>query len=123
MSKRLQRKYGLTPEALTAMRDAQGNRCAVCGDPLLPGVGTHIDHDHATGQIRGLLCQACNLCEGYARGSALRLRKLAAYIEHHAPKLFPKLNVPEVQKVPLIAGIDVLELLPLTDDPKLRNGR
>lgn len=84
---RFKRVYGLSHEALFAMRERQGNRCAVCRDALRPGRGTHIDHDHDTGQVRGLLCRACNLAEGNLRGSALRARRLAAYLEAHAPRL------------------------------------
>ena len=47
-----------------AIRDAlfilQGGRCAVCGDPQK----LVVDHDHATGLARGLLCRSCNCREG-----------------------------------------------------------
>jgi hypothetical protein len=41
----------------------------------------HIDHDHATGRMRGVLCHSCNVIEGLAQGSPERLRMLAAWIE------------------------------------------
>ena len=50
-------------------------------DALRPGRGTHVDHDHATGRVRGLLCSDCNLAEGFVRSSASRARMLAAYLD------------------------------------------
>src|SRR5215207_4269801 len=50
------RKYKLTQEELTALREAQQDSCGICGNPE----PEHLDHDHATGRIRKLLCQRCN---------------------------------------------------------------
>ena len=60
------RKYGLTTEQHTRMLDNQGGLCAICCKPLVPGRGTHIDHDHKTGKVRGLLCNKCNPLLGAA---------------------------------------------------------
>ena len=51
------RRYGLSLEELRAMLARQGNACAICRKA---GVGLHIDHCHATGKVRGLLCRKCN---------------------------------------------------------------
>lgn len=52
--------------------------CEVCGSQFgLNG----IDHNHNTGQIRGVLCQGCNLALGGVRDSPDILRKLAIYLE------------------------------------------
>jgi hypothetical protein len=61
------RVYGLKPEDLTAMRAAQRNACGVCGKKMTSGSGwqhEHIDHDHETGVVRGLLCGPCNTTVG-----------------------------------------------------------
>src|SRR6266498_598017 len=61
------RKYGLTPEEFEQLLASQGGRCAVCrsADPQTPKRGTWcVDHDHVTGQIRGLLCNLCNRAIG-----------------------------------------------------------
>lgn len=63
--KQLQRKrvlaqYGLTPETYDALFVSQGNVCAVCGVDKPSGHGWHIDHDHVTGAVRGILCSRCN---------------------------------------------------------------
>ena len=80
----MRRMYGLEPEQIQAMRDAQGDLCAICkrvhvgrGDRL------HIDHDHVTGKIRGLLCANCNTMLGLAGDDLDRLRAAAAYIRRH----------------------------------------
>lgn len=81
------RRYGLTLEDYENILSAQGGVCAACGEPEL--VATYrgkprplaIDHDHATGHIRGLLCSSCNVALGYARECPKRLRALAVYIE------------------------------------------
>ena len=52
----LKRKYGLTLEEYDAMLEAQGGVCAICGEPRPEERTLHVDHDHETGAIRGLLC-------------------------------------------------------------------
>ena len=55
----LRRRYGITAEQYDAMLAAQEGRCALCG--RRPGrVRLALDHDHATGEARGLLCSTCN---------------------------------------------------------------
>lgn len=81
--------YGLTVEQWQAMVDAQGNRCAICGSPPVPGSGPatkrlHVDHDHRTGKNRALLCNACNRALGYFRDDRDRLLAAARYLEEHA---------------------------------------
>lgn len=49
--------------ATRLIREWQQGRCAVCGGARCDEV---LDHDHATGLIRGRLCQSCNLLEGFA---------------------------------------------------------
>jgi hypothetical protein len=80
-------EYGLTLDGFWKLHKRQGGRCAACGEPLMPGRGTHIDHDHYTKRVRGLLCQRCNLCAGWSGDSPLRLRKVALYLERNAPTL------------------------------------
>lgn len=85
------RSYGLTEHGYAAMVAAQQGRCAICGttDPVVVRRnGRHvrdwaIDHCHDTGQVRGLLCQACNLAIGQMGDDPRRLRSAADYIETH----------------------------------------
>ncbi len=56
----LKRKYGLSLEQYETMLISQEGGCAICGTPPRDGVPLHVDHDHKTGRIRGLLCFTCN---------------------------------------------------------------
>jgi Recombination endonuclease VII len=50
---------GITDVEYGAMLRVQGGGCAICGaKPKTRRL--HVDHDHATGQVRGLLCHRCN---------------------------------------------------------------
>jgi hypothetical protein len=54
--------YSLNGADLDALYDQQRGRCAICGvqGPKAGKNGLYIDHDHATGERRGLLCRDCN---------------------------------------------------------------
>ncbi|MGH7146723.1 MAG: endonuclease VII domain-containing protein [Nitrospiraceae bacterium] len=68
--------------------DEQAGKCAICGMPLDPRTAegcvpkkAHLDHDHHTGQIRGVLCPRCNLGIGHFDENPSRLRTAAVYLE------------------------------------------
>lgn len=78
----LRSKYGMTLEEFDLMRNAQGNKCALCGGDV--GLGTlAVDHDHETGKIRGLLHPRCNIAIGLLDDSPTVCRKAADYLETH----------------------------------------
>jgi hypothetical protein len=71
----MRHKYRLSIEQYDAMFQEQNGLCAICGGPPRVGMNKklHIDHDHATGKVRGLLCMHCNhsierveKCQGWA---------------------------------------------------------
>lgn len=76
-------KYGITDHQYRTMVAGQGGVCAACGNPPRNGKGRrlHVDHDHATGVIRGLLCMGCNIAIGQAKENPARLRAMADYLE------------------------------------------
>ncbi|MCA1841085.1 MAG: endonuclease VII domain-containing protein [Actinobacteria bacterium] len=74
----LKHKYGMTPESYTVMLEDQGGRCAICC--TLPNRFV-VDHNHANGKIRGILCDTCNRALGLLKDNADVLRKAAAYVD------------------------------------------
>lgn len=79
----LKRYYGMTLEDYNAMLSRQSGRCAACGKaPPVGGKRLYVDHDHATGNVRGLLCQHCNSAIGFAGDDVSVLRSLISYLEN-----------------------------------------
>jgi len=69
----LKAQYGLTPHEADALLSLG---CRVCGNEA-----THIDHDHATGAVRGALCSNCNTGIGLFQDSPDLMRTAAEYLE------------------------------------------
>jgi hypothetical protein len=76
----LQRKYGIGIADYDKMLADQNGVCAICGEPPAVGKNLHVDHDHATGKVRGLLCGRCNPAIGNMRDERSRLHKAAEYL-------------------------------------------
>lgn len=78
----LRDKYGMSLTEYDAMLVSQENCCAICASPY-PGVNFSVfpvDHDHATGEVRGLLCNDCNLGLQRFKDSPELLMTAAAYL-------------------------------------------
>lgn len=58
--KRSQKVYGLAPGQYDLLLAAQDGRCAICRIATGKARRLSVDHDHATGEVRGLLCTNCN---------------------------------------------------------------
>lgn len=71
-------RYGLTLEDFDRMFAEQDGRCAACDGRSEKRL--HIDHDHSTGRIRGLLCENCNLGIGKFKDDPERLESAARYL-------------------------------------------
>ena len=73
--------YGITIEDYDRMLAEQGGKCAICPrtNPVNGG-RFHVDHDHNTGKIRGLLCSNCNTSIGLAQDNPEILISAAHYI-------------------------------------------
>lgn len=80
---RRKHKYGLTDEAYQALLKKQRGGCAICGGQSKHPKKTTlcVDHDHATGRVRGLLCDVCNQAVGLFQDSPKLIRKAALYLE------------------------------------------
>ncbi|HEX6472390.1 MAG TPA: endonuclease domain-containing protein, partial [Streptosporangiaceae bacterium] len=73
----LMRRYGLTADAVAERQMVQLDRCLICRREAT----LHVDHDHATGKVRGLLCFNCNNGLGQFRDDPERLRRAADYLD------------------------------------------
>lgn len=78
--------YGLTIEEYEQIAEAQGHRCAICGEretTLRNGKLQRlaVDHCHTIGRVRGLLCNTCNRAIGLFRDNVETLRKAIDYLE------------------------------------------
>lgn len=73
--------FGIDLDEYDLILSAQDGRCAICnGVPRTRRLS--VDHNHRTGEIRGLLCSRCNhKLLGSANDSADRLRKAADYLD------------------------------------------
>ncbi len=80
--KQLGAKYGITAEEVRALR--MRPFCDACGEPFEEGthglMTRHIDHDHETGRVRGVLHHRCNTSLGLLRDDPLLLAKLVGYL-------------------------------------------
>jgi hypothetical protein len=75
----LKRRYGITAVEADAMLAAQGGLCAICKT----APANHVDHDHATGAVRALLCFNCNGGLGQFKDDPHVLRAAAEYVQFH----------------------------------------
>ena len=80
--------HGCTPEAYAAMWAEQDGKCASCGRAETGRYkgklkSLAVDHDHATGRIRALLCQGCNKGIGSFGHDPDRLRAAVIYLLCH----------------------------------------
>lgn len=84
---RLSKLFGLTPEEYDEKLANQGGKCAICGREEFGVSGIHrtprrmaVDHNHSTGQVRGLLCHQCNSALGLFQEDPVLLDKAKEYL-------------------------------------------
>lgn len=70
------KKYGLTKEEFEGLLERSKGKCEICGVDE-----QHIDHDHETGEVRGILCNNCNNGLGRFFDSPELLRAALSYLE------------------------------------------
>lgn len=75
----LKRKYGLSTKELLQVSKAQNGLCAICRN----GPAAHVDHDHVSGQVRGLLCFNCNAGFGLFKDRTVVLAAAITYLRNH----------------------------------------
>jgi hypothetical protein len=80
----LRRRNGITLEQYNELLERQGGGCAICGklsSEEYNGKFLHVDHDHKTGKVRGLLCNDHNHGLGQFHDDPVLLRRAADYLE------------------------------------------
>lgn len=75
------KRYGLTLETYEEMVAERSNQCDICAEQMNP---PHVDHDHATGKVRGLLCFSCNTGLGKFRDNTETLQQAINYLRRNA---------------------------------------
>jgi len=80
------RRYGITIEQRNKMIIDQNDRCAICNELLSNGKFTHIDHNHETGKVRGILCSNCNSGIGMFKDNIEILASAIKYLKQTEEK-------------------------------------
>lgn len=75
---KLAEKYRMTPGDWDRMIVTQAGRCDACSIPMLK---PHVDHNHSTGAVRGLICSPCNVVAGFIENE--RAAKVQAYLQRY----------------------------------------
>lgn len=82
---RLKKEYNVTQEWYEKTLEEQEGKCKICKSDN-PGKGLkhfHIDHNHETGKVRGLLCHSCNTGLGLFKENVDLIQKAIEYVEKH----------------------------------------
>jgi len=78
---RIKKAYGISTVEFNAILCKQGGRCAICARDGWVGQGPHVDHDHITGKVRGILCGKFNTAIGMIGDNPKIARTLADYLK------------------------------------------
>ena len=76
------KRYNISKEDYLNKVENQNNCCKICGGKNIDGK-LFIDHDHATGKVRDLLCRHCNSGIGFFKDNIENMRKAIEYINYH----------------------------------------
>lgn len=77
----LKKNFGISEEQWNQLRKQQNYQCAICGITEEENKkNLAIDHDHSTGEIRGLLCSNCNAGIGFLKDSPEYINKAYKYL-------------------------------------------
>lgn len=83
-----QRTYGVSEQMLADVRQIQGGVCAICEERE----PEWIDHDHATGLVRGLLCKPCNWALGHLKDDPVIIRRALMYVQYYMSVQDPEID-------------------------------
>lgn len=95
------KKYGLSIEKYQDIVESINNKCQICGKTPSPSSVRHnklsVDHDHVTGQLRGLICHKCNVALGLFCEDVDILNNAIQYLNKYNKN---KENMPDNQEEP-----------------------
>ena len=92
-AKRLKKRYGLSMDQYRSLFVAQNDSCAICKrNKTINELGLHVDHNHNSGKVRGLLCPSCNQALGLLQDNPELCRLAAIYIEDDGKLIEPILG-------------------------------
>lgn len=87
---RIQTEYGLSKTDFMSLYEQQHGCCAICKTPIkilddFSSVSdiARVDHNHTTGEVRGLLCHGCNAAIGLFKENTTAIRLAAEYLEKY----------------------------------------
>jgi hypothetical protein len=77
-------RYGISLSEKLKIIKNQGSKCSICGKflDLNNPFKVHMDHNHRTKKIRGVLCSRCNHFLGYVRENIVYLEKVIIYLKY-----------------------------------------
>ncbi|HLX52361.1 MAG TPA: endonuclease VII domain-containing protein, partial [Aquella sp.] len=86
-SYKLKQSYGISLKEYNSLKKAQNNLCAICNKRPETRVTKKyrlcVDHNHATGKVRGLLCFGCNSALGYVNENKDIIKNMIKYLDLH----------------------------------------
>ncbi len=82
----LKSEYGLSVDDYNSMLDEQGGTCAICLGTNKNGTKLHVDHDHDSGEIRGILCSKCNTAIGLLGDDPRIIARATNYLWKYKPR-------------------------------------
>jgi hypothetical protein len=77
----LSRRYGISAAQAEALIEAHGGLCAICRKRP----AQHVDHDHCSGSVRGMLCLPCNTGLGHFNDDIADMQRAIDYLKRHRP--------------------------------------
>lgn len=93
----LRRTFGITQADYEELLAQQGGGCGICGRK--PGkISLHVDHDHETGEIRGLLCVGCNNALGQFHDDPMLLERASDYVSSETWPFVAALELADVAR-------------------------
>ena len=78
----LKKNYGITLDEWQLIWEKQDGRCAICGKSFINPRDACTDHNHKTGEVRGLLCRICNIGLGHFNDDIELLMDAVRYLTH-----------------------------------------